>query len=87
MKDTAAGGIRATQGTFSSFFYDFAICVHSCCKCVLYMSLVMRKPDFCICENKDADQLCVNRTTDQRLCFRYMDSAIPLLSKSEVSCV
>ena len=23
------------------------------------MSLVMRKPDFCICENKDADQLAV----------------------------
>ena len=25
------------------------------------MSLVMRKPDFCICENKDADQLRGNR--------------------------
>ena len=25
----------------------------------------MRKPNFCICENKDADQ---------RLCFRYPDS-------------
>ena len=37
----------------------------------------MRKPDFCICENKDADQLCGNRTADQRLCFRYIDSAIP----------
>ena len=49
------------------------------------MSLVMRKPEFCICENKGADQLCVNRTTDQRLCFRYMDSTIPLLSKSEIS--
>ena len=34
----------------------------------------MRKPFFCICENKDADQLCGN------LCFRHMDSAIPLLS-------
>ena len=32
----------------------------------------MRKPAFCICENKDADQLCGNRTTDQRLCFRYI---------------
>ena len=29
----------------------------------------MRKPDFCICENKGADQLCGNRTTDQRLVF------------------
>ena len=45
----------------------------------------MRKLDFCICENKDAEQLCGNRTTDQRLCFRYIDSTIPLLSKSEIS--
>ena len=49
------------------------------------MSLVMRKPDFCICENKDADQLRGNREADQRLCFRYTDSTIPLLSKSENS--
>ena len=41
----------------------------------------MGKPDFCICENKDADQLRGNREADQRLCFCYMDSAIPLLSK------
>ena len=47
----------------------------------------MRKPDFCICENKDADQLRGNPEADQRLCFRYMDSAIPLLSKSEISSV
>ena len=45
----------------------------------------MRKPDFCICENKDADQLRGNREADQRLCFRYMDSTIPLLPKSEIS--
>ena len=45
----------------------------------------MRKPDFCICENKDADQLRGNRVADQRLCFRYMDSTIPLLPKSEIS--
>ena len=43
----------------------------------------MRKPAFCICENKDADQLCGNRTADQRLCFHYIDSTIPLLSKSK----
>ena len=35
------------------------------------MSLVVRKPAFCICENKDADQLRGNREADQRLCFRY----------------
>ena len=49
------------------------------------MSRVMRKPTFCICENKDADQLRGNREADQRLCFRYIDSTIPLLSKSEIS--
>ena len=45
----------------------------------------MRKPEFCICENKDADQLRDNREADQGLCFRYMDSTIPLLAKSEIS--
>ena len=45
----------------------------------------MRKPAFCICKNKDADQVRGNRETDQRLCFRYIDSTIPLLSKSEIS--
>ena len=45
----------------------------------------MRKPTFCICENKDAVQLRGNREADQRLCFRYIDSAIPLLSESEIS--
>ena len=39
----------------------------------------MRKPAFCICENKDADQLRGNREADQRLCFRYTDSTISLL--------
>ena len=45
----------------------------------------MRKTDFCICENKDADQLRGNREADQRLCFRYIDSTIPLLPKYEIS--
>ena len=45
----------------------------------------MRKPTFCICENKDADQLRGNREADQRLYFRYLDSMIPLLSKSKIS--
>ena len=49
------------------------------------MSLDMRKPIFFKCENKDADQLRGNREADQRLCFRYIDSMIPLLSKSETS--
>ena len=51
----------------------------------------MRKPDFCICANKDADQLHSydqlrsNCAADQRLCFRYTDSTIPLLPKSKIS--
>ena len=40
-------------------------------------SLIMRKPAFCICENKDADQLRSNCAADQRLCFRYTDCTIP----------
>ena len=37
--------------------------------------------------NKGTDQLRSNREADQRLCFRYMDSTIPLhvLSKSKIS--
>ena len=43
------------------------------------MSRVMRKLAFYICENKDADQLRSNCAPDQRLCFLYTDSTIPLL--------
>ena len=39
----------------------------------------MRKPTICIGENTDADQLRDNREADQRLCFRYKDSTLPLL--------
>ena len=45
----------------------------------------MRKPVFCIYENNDADQLRGNSEVDQRLCFRYTDSTIPLLIKSGIS--
>ena len=37
---------------------------------------------FCICENKDADQLRGNREADQRLCFRFTVSTIRLLANS-----
>ena len=50
-----------------------------------YMSLIMRKPYFCLCENKGADQLCSNCTTDQHLCFHHLDCTILLLSKSNIS--
>ena len=44
----------------------------------------MRKPTICICQNKGTDQLRGNHVADQRLCFRYTDSTIPLL-KSRIS--
>ena len=44
----------------------------------------MGKQTICICENKGADQLRSNREADQRLCFRYRDSTIPFLCKSEI---
>ena len=43
----------------------------------------MRKPTIGIGENKAADQLRGNREADQHLCFRYMDSTIPLLLKGK----
>ena len=52
---------------------------------VEYLSRVVRKPAFCICENKDVDQLRSNREADQRLCFCYTDSTISLLSKYEIA--
>ena len=39
------------------------------------MSSIMRKSAFCIGDNKEADQLGK---------FRYIDSTIPLLPKSEI---
>ena len=45
----------------------------------------MRKPTICMGENKAADQLRGNREADQRLCFRYTDSTIPLLLKYKIS--
>ena len=45
----------------------------------------MRKPAFCICKNKGADQLHGHRAADQRLCFCYINSTIHMLSKLEIS--
>ena len=45
----------------------------------------MRKLTFCICESKGTDQLRGSRAGDERLCFRYIDSTIPLLPKSKIS--
>ena len=42
-----------------------------------------QKATICIYENKGADQLYCK--ADQRLCFRYTNSTIPLLSKSKTA--
>ena len=44
------------------------------------LSRAMRRSDFCLCENKGADQLCSNCTADQRHCFCYTGSPIPPLA-------
>ena len=36
----------------------------------------VRKLEFCLCENKAADQLCSNCTADQQLCFCSTDRTI-----------
>ena len=62
---------------FSSFFRNQQNIQH--------MSRLVRKPTICICKNKGADQLHSNCEADQRLCFRYTDSTLPFLLKSEIS--
>ena len=62
--------------------FELSSNIHLICS---YMSRVVRKSDFSICENKDADQLRGNREADQRLCFRYTYSTIPPLPKFEIS--
>ena len=52
---------------------------------ILHTSRDARKPEFCLCENKGADQLRSNCEADQRLCFRYSDSTIPLLLIAQIS--
>ena len=54
------------------------------------MSGAMRKDAFALLflhkqKNKGADQLHSNCAADQHLCFRYLDSTIPLLPKFEIS--
>ena len=58
-----------------------------CTHHITQMSRLMGKPTICIGKNKDADQLRGNREADQRLCFRYSDSTIPLQLESEISSI
>ena len=63
----------------------FADCWFSHGVAQLYMSRIVRKPEFRICENKGADQIRSNCEADQRLWFHHSDSKISLLPKSEIS--
>ena len=45
---------------------------------VLYMSRVMRKPDFCLCKNKGADQLCSNSATQRISAFVFASRIVQL---------
>ena len=67
------------------FQASFYILQTKTCLPVLIMSSIVRKPDFCLGENKGSHQLRSNCEADQSLCFRYADSTIPLLSKSKIS--
>ena len=58
----------------STFFQDF-----------VYEPFYEKTGYLHICKNKDADQLRCNRKADQRLCFRYTGSTIPLFPKPEIS--
>ena len=56
-------------------------------KIARHLKLSDSKPTFRICKNKDPDQLCSNCEADRRLCFRYMDSVIPLVCKFKISSI
>ena len=64
-------------------FHHSTLMINS--KCFSHLSRVMRKQDYCLCENKGADQLCSYCTADQCLCFHYKDSMIPSLLIPKIS--
>ena len=76
---------KVVEGMQHVFYLSGKCFQYFAMKALFELSHVMRKPAFCICENKGADQLCNNCAADQRLCFHYIDSTNPLLSKSEIS--
>ena len=55
------------------------------CRRNMSLSRIMRKLDFCLCENKGVDQLRSNCEADQRLCFCHSDSTITHLPENEIS--
>ena len=50
-----------------------------------YMSHITKKWLLAYVKNKGADQLQSNFAADQRLCFRFIDSTIPVLLKPKIS--
>ena len=48
------------------------------------MSRVIRKPAFCIIQNKGTDQLCGNHTADQHLCFTLQEMCCGFLLSREM---
>ena len=78
---------RDNTGFYTKYMLaNFRICLRKFTKIYLAVEMIrgVGKQTFCMCENKDADQLRGNRNADRRLCFRYIDSTIPLLPKSEI---
>ena len=70
--------IYSLQDLFKSHIqvWDMPICnfvLHFQFRLALYEPR-RERTGFCVCENKEADQLRGNREADQRLCFRYTDS-------------
>ena len=95
IKDTQGVGTKQSidRTDIRCFFFRFAASLlggslaHDIFKGSNNMSRIVRKPDFCLCENKGADQLRGNREADQRLCFRHSDSTIPLLLIAKISSI
>ena len=52
-----------------------------------YNPVFAQAKTFSTSKNKGADQLRGNHAANQRLCFSYIDSTIPLLSKSKITSI
>ena len=50
----------------------------------IFMSHIMRKPVYAICEQQRARSACTSAQSDQHLCFRCLDN-ISLVSTSEIA--
>ena len=82
--------VYRTIGPLVNTYENKRLC--SLCSCNSHIIVIKyepphgkKKPTICIGKNKGADQLRINCGADQCLCFFYMDSTIPLLSKSKIS--